>query len=122
MTAAAGRGDRDGAANDADPQPGTPDQGPEPCVPEWCDPDDLPDHSTTCPNHLVDEPITKSQLVEICHSAAEHAIDAYRTAMDPEYGFEMTADEAAEMALDEVDEGTTCYVGIGSCGRGWCKH
>lgn len=92
------------------------------CVPEWCHPDDLPEHSSTCPNHLVEEPITKARLVELCHSAAEQAIDSYQIAMDPEYGFEMTPDEASEMVLDEVDEGTTCYVGIGSCGRGWCKH
>ena len=98
------------------------------CVPEWCDGEE--GHSPTCPNHLLDEgPITKARFVEITESAAQHAIESYRTLTEDTeedgivfVGDALTPDEAAECAIDGVVEASTCYVGIGSCGRGWCKH
>lgn len=99
----------------------------EPCVPEWCD-EDGEDHSTTCPNHLLDDglPMTKARYVEITRIAAKVAIESYRTLTESDdlgdLGFALRPDEAAECAVDDVVEASTCYAGIGSCGRGWCKH
>jgi hypothetical protein len=90
-----------------------------PCVPEWCD-EDGDGHSPTCPNHLLDDGLamTKARFVEFNAIAADLACDAYQLMRDE--GFDH--DEAKEMAIAEAEEGATCYAGIGSCGRGWCKH
>lgn len=99
----------------------------EPCVPEWCDEDDE-GHSPTCPNALFDEgqPMTKARFVEITETAAQHAIEVYRNLTEPDDIGDprdlLSPDEAAQCAIDGVTEASTCYVGIGACGRGWCKH
>jgi len=31
-------------------------------------------------------------------------------------------EEATDMAVEEASESAVCFAGIGSCGRGWCKH
>jgi hypothetical protein len=92
---------------------------PELCVPEWCDEDDE-GHLPTCPNHLLDEgsTMTKGRFVEISAIAADLACDAYKTMRDEGFSHE----QAKEAAVQDAEEGATCYAGIGSCGRGWCKH
>lgn len=86
-----------------------------PCVPEWCESGGEP-HNQVCDNAPM-EAMTKREFVGSMHAAAEQAIGAYQFLLGE--GFEA---DAKEMALAEVEESAICFAGIGSCGRGWCKH
>lgn len=86
------------------------------CVPEWCEkPND--GHDPTCPEHPV--VMTKAEFVASHEGGAQAAIETYRELLD---GDEISPEEAMELAIGEAHEGSVCFIGIGSCGRGWCKH
>lgn len=99
---------------------GTPLTKARPCVPEWCE-EGGPVHDDVCDNAPM-HPMTKHEWVEFLKGAAAQAITAYRVLTEDEEGVGFGPEEAAQLAVDEVDESATCYAGIGSCGRGWCKH
>lgn len=63
-------------------------------------------------------PMSKYEFVQYQKSAARMAIESYRFFVEDAF----TKEEAAEYALDEVEEVASCFAGIGSCGRGWCNH
>lgn len=90
------------------------------CCPEWCDDEEKgpgDEHGSVCPERLM-EPMTKAEFVGYLESAARNAVQSYRIGLD----MEITPDDAAEQAVDEVSEVGMCFAGIGSCGRGWCDH
>ena len=86
------------------------------CQPEWCE-QGGPEHDNVCDNALM-EPMTKREFVDFQKAAGEQAIDAYVFMLNDG----SSAEEAKDTATDEVMEASTCYAGIGSCGRGWCHH
>jgi hypothetical protein len=99
---------------------------PRPCTPEWCESGTEP-HDEVCDNAPMG-PMTKREFVEYLTTAAKHGIEAFRLLMtEPDDvpipdGPDFTDEDKVEMAVVEVEESATCYAGIGSCGRGWCKH
>lgn len=87
------------------------------CCEEWCERGGRDGgHDDTCPDATMK--ITKGDLVALINNAAAAAIDDYVLGLAEE---ESPAD-AKEGALDSAEEQSICYVGIGSCGRGWCDH
>jgi hypothetical protein len=62
--------------------------------------------------------LTKAAFVVSAEAGARMAVEAYMVGLDAGLGH----DEAMEMAADDATEGAMCFTGIGSCGRGWCKH
>ena len=87
------------------------------CVPEWCEPRAGQAHESTCPESFV-AGLTKGSFVAGAESTARAAIGSFL--MMREEGFSI--EEATDQAVDEANESATCFAGIGSCGRGWCKH
>lgn len=85
------------------------------CV-EWCEQTDGT-HDDTCPDHPM-EPMTKGEWVRQISDAVGAAIDDYVFMLGEGYGHE----DAKDVAVAQADEGSVCYAGIGSCGRGWCQH
>lgn len=85
------------------------------CIPEWCE-QDGESHDETCPKHPMEQ--TKGEFVTAARGGAAAAIQAYQFLISD--GF--SAEAAAEQAVDESEESAICFAGIGSCGRGWCKH
>jgi len=49
---------------------------------------------------------------------ARAAINSFLMMREEGFGIE----EATDMAVEEASESAVCFAGIGSCGRGWCKH
>ena len=89
----------------------------ESCTPEWCE-QGGPEHDDVCDNAPMGS-MTKRDFVERMRSAAAQAIDAY-VFMLVEEGFD--PELSKEEAIAEVAEVAACFAGIGSCGRGWCRH
>ena len=90
------------------------------CCPEWCDPDERvagQQHGDFCPESPLT--ITKAGFVTAADGGARAAIEAYLWMVREEGA---THEEALEQALAETEEAAVCFVGIGSCGRGWCEH
>ena len=63
---------------------------------------------------------TKGEFLEAVEAAAPWLIESYLMVFGLLDG--LTHEEAVKMAVDEHVESAACYVGLGSCGRGWCKH
>jgi hypothetical protein len=102
---------------------------PRPCAPEWCESGTEP-HDDECDNAPM-PPMTKREFVDYQMAAAKHGIEAYRfLTEDLEDPADITIptvdpfsdEQKVEMSVEEVEESAVCFVGIGSCGRGWCKH
>jgi hypothetical protein len=72
--------------------------------------------------------MTKREFVDCQRSAAQHALDSWRILSEEPDDFlirddrEFSGEEKVEIVVGEVEESATCFAGIGSCGRGWCKH
>jgi hypothetical protein len=90
------------------------------CCPEWCEEEAVDQHSPTCPDHLMTatDGQTKAEFVGMCENIAKAAITAYKFMLEDG----STDNEAVEQAVEEEVEAAVCFAGIGSCGRGWCKH
>lgn len=86
------------------------------CVPEWCESGREP-HDDVCDNAPM-APMTKREFVVAQVSAASQAVDAYAFMLADGHD----AEDGKDTALEEVREASTCWAGIGSCGRGWCHH
>jgi hypothetical protein len=89
-------------------------------IPEWCTANaaelEHNIHDATCPESAM--VLTKAQFVSAAEGGALAAIEAYRILLDNGD----SPEQALELAVDEASEGAMCFAGIGSCGRGWCKH
>ncbi len=68
---------------------------------------------------LASMTMSKARFVDAAENAARGALDAYQI-LTLDMG--VTTGTAIEMAIDEARESASCFVGIGSCGGGGCKH
>jgi hypothetical protein len=101
--------------------PTVPEAGPQPVerlvhIEEWCEQADGT-HDQTCPDAFMDR-YRKGDFVAGAEQSARAAIASFL--MMREEGFSVT--DSTSMAVEEANEGAMCFAGIGSCGRGWCKH
>lgn len=73
-------------------------------------------HDEFCPHAPF--VITRGGVVDSSVASAQIAIDAFvflRSVGSSEH-------DAREMAIEDAREAASCFAGVGSCGRGWCKH
>ncbi len=76
------------------------------------------EHDEFCPHAVFTETITKGDFVEVAEVVATAVVDSYQFGLDEGWEPEM----AKSVAVSENAESAACYVGMGSCGRGGCKH
>ena len=76
------------------------------------------EHDEFCPHAEFTETTTKGDFVAVSETVAEAVVDSYQFGLDEGWEPEM----AKSVAISENAESAACYVGIGSCGRGGCKH
>lgn len=74
------------------------------------------EHESVCQH--APSGLTKGEVLDLLGKAGAATVDAYL--------FELAEfedrDIALSAALTEIEETGHCLLGIGSCGRGWCKH
>ncbi len=63
--------------------------------------------------------LTKRGFVDAAIGGVRAAFDSYTTWVAT---FGMSREEAVEMVVQETEESASCFVGIGSCHGGGCKH
>lgn len=85
-------------------------------IPEWCESSDG-SHDKTCPDAFMDR-YRKGDFVAGAEQSARAAIGSFL--MMREEGF--SVEDSTAQAIEEAHESAFCFAGIGSCGRGWCKH
>lgn len=75
-----------------------------------------------CWEHCPHAPsgLTKGEFVDSVEAAAPWLIQSYLDSFA--LLSDMTHQDALEMAVQEHVEAAACFVGLGSCGTGGCKH
>lgn len=77
-----------------------------------------------CPHAKFTATRRKGEWVELAGDHASAVLDSFRIlrSTDEDDGWTTKEAEAAAAAIEEHREAMACWVGLGSCGRGWCKH
>ena len=62
--------------------------------------------------------MTKAHFLDNVESAVQEALETYKVLLT----MGLTDEQAFELTIDEARTSANCFVGIGSCGSGGCKH
>ncbi len=67
---------------------------------------------------MYDITFSAERFINVAEGNVQAAFDSYQILL----GMGMTKEDALELVLEETREAAACYVGLGSCGNGGCKH
>lgn len=81
-----------------------------------CEECDSENHAEWCSKASVT--MTKKEFVDGAEGGVRAAIESYEFMLD--YGD--SKEGALEIVINEAIESASCFMGIGSCGGGGCKH